>query len=870
MKTRRTTSLLWLSNLCISTLFLSGCGLFAIEVDTTAEAECLEDPTMGNGKDDDGDGVIDEGCGCSYDNQDQGVCLLGTIDQDIQLCRRPLDHYPVEVIICDGLDNDCDGLADERCKCEVNEINAGVCALGRIMLDGMCAPPEFYETDEVLCDGYDNDCDNQTDEGCTVCDFQGILEGVCPYGRPDPTSGLCLPPLNFALDEQECGADPLAGDNVDNDCDGFVDEGCACPFNGSVRGVCSLGKRSAPSNCLAPDNYEENETLCDGLDNDCDGEIDEQCSRVVRPNCVDDGEEVCDGVDNNCDGLIDEGCACNYARNAQGVCANGVISDRSGMCRAPENFEPIELSCDGLDNDCNGQIDERCEESYTTVSSGDDHTCGILESGLVKCWGRSSWNLNSPPDDTTFQKLDSGRFHTCGLTTDNKISCWGGGSNGQAAGSPQDSIDFAAGSYHTCAIQSNNSIICWGSDLHGQSSPPGASFVQIAAGEYHTCGINQAGLATCWGLNDDGQATPSTDSQLTHISAGTYHTCGLLTDGTVECWGRNTSGQSTPPAGVLFQSIDAGDEQTCGLTSDGTTQCWGALPTNIPDENFQMLSVGLNHTCGVNDEQHVRCWGNNTFRQLSEDPNNYKATSTSTTNTCAIQSSNLALCWGDDSTGINSSPNVTINTISVGPTFACGIRTSNSKLVCWGDAAPDWPKDDTFKDISVGANFACGITTADTTVCWGDSSDNKLSPPEDKLTEIHLSDEFACGLTDNKYVECWGKDLGVGNLDAPSGVAMAQLAVGPSNVCALSAATGVATCWGEEAYAIHRTTRTSYTKIGVGQQHACAITERGEIECWGRPDDVGLLSPPDTARFTEISVGAHNAALSREDKVFSW
>ena len=90
----------------------------------------------------------------------------------------------------------------------------------------------------------------------------------------------------------ECSGDEVCGDNADNDCDGEIDEDCPA----SCRCIpefedCGGG---CPTECVP------RAEQCDGADNDCDEEIDEGC-------CVPE-EEVCDGIDNDCDGRADEGC----------------------------------------------------------------------------------------------------------------------------------------------------------------------------------------------------------------------------------------------------------------------------------------------------------------------------------------------------------------------------------------------------------------------------------------------------------------------------------------------------------------------------------------------------------------------------------
>ena len=169
---------------------------------------------------------------------------------------------------CDALDNDCDGAVDEEIMCECSEDTScyggppetrgiGLCQDGaRTCADddawGEC--DGWVEPTVELCDGEDNDCDGESDEGL-----------LNPCGS--------------------CGNLPLETcDGADNDCDGEIDEGLinAC-------GVCG----AVPIE------------ICDGNDNDCDGVIDEG-RRNSCGFCGTLPEEICDLVDNDCDGTVDE------------------------------------------------------------------------------------------------------------------------------------------------------------------------------------------------------------------------------------------------------------------------------------------------------------------------------------------------------------------------------------------------------------------------------------------------------------------------------------------------------------------------------------------------------------------------------------
>lgn len=300
------------------------------------------------------------------------------------------------------------------------------------------------------------------------------------------------------------------------------------------------------------------------------------------------------------------------------------------------------------------------------VAAGGEFTCGVLESGGVRCWGRN----------------DVGQ-----LGNENEVISATPGSRTQlAVRSITNAIAVTAGGAHACALLNTGGVRCWGRNTNGQlgDGTTTTSFVPttiasfgtltsqasaVSAGDQHTCAIVQNPVSLsppsvrCWGSNAYGQlgrgttggdfstpaVVPGTSGAIA-VAAGGRHSCAVLATRAVVCWGFNGTGQlgdgtttqrnaATPISSInTAWVVTAGSAHTCAGLQGGGFRCWGdnglgrlgngglvasSTPTTVlmpPTlSTREQVAAGADFTCGIAasaPDPDVYCWGGNTAGQL--------------------------------------------------------------------------------------------------------------------------------------------------------------------------------------------------------------------------------------------------------------
>ncbi len=454
-----------------------------------------------NGTDDDCDGAVDEddarGASAWYlDADEDGYGNPSTA----QLSCDPLPGYvandddcndadagvrPGVDERCNGVDDDCDGERDEDALDMLTwfrdedgdgwgvEITRLACdaAEGWAPVAGDCddAQATIAPDADERCDGVDNDCDGITDEDDAIdalawyrdADADGWGAGAARWacaaaGGEVDRDGDC--------DDGRAEVNPHAlerCDGVDEDCDGRIDEqaldarvwyrdgdgdGWGDAARSQVACEQPVGTSAAAGDCddQAPTAHPGGVELCDGLDNDCDGGVDiaavdiltwyrdadadgwgtpsdttQACEApsgyVAMPGDCDDsmpsgppGDEYCDGYDNDCDGVVDEPESLDaswWYRDRDGD-GSGDLETTALACYQPyeyvldsgdcDDLDPARFHgnteiCDGVDNDCDEEIDEDAVGRVSWYEDGDRDGYGDPASASLACDAPEGW-----------------------------------------------------------------------------------------------------------------------------------------------------------------------------------------------------------------------------------------------------------------------------------------------------------------------------------------------------------------------------------------------------------------------------------------------------------------------------------------------
>ncbi len=373
---------------------------------TTCQGDCNDaDPNVHPG--------APELCNGVDDNCDYFVPLneRDTDGDGVRLCDSPPDCndydagvYPGNVEVCgDNKDNDCNGLVDEAgCTCpdaDGDGYTAAVCGGA----DCNDADPAVHPGATESCtDGVDNDCDGLIDRadpdavGCPNCtdadgDGYAVEGGACGAVDCDDTDPRVHP--NAA---EDC-------DGKDSDCDGVLPPAEA-DADGDGYPLCA-GDCDDTDAAVHPGAVE----LCNGRDDDCDyvipgneRDLDGDGVALCQGDCNDNDptafpgnvEACADGVDNDCDGAVDEaGCVCPD-RDRDGytdaACGGGDCDDTN-----PAVHPTVAEACnDGIDNDCNGatdcadaacSADAQCQACAAADQDGDGYSTAGGVCGPVDC-----------------------------------------------------------------------------------------------------------------------------------------------------------------------------------------------------------------------------------------------------------------------------------------------------------------------------------------------------------------------------------------------------------------------------------------------------------------------------------------------------
>jgi alpha-tubulin suppressor-like RCC1 family protein len=331
--------------------------------------------------------------------------------------------------------------------------------------------------------------------------------------------------------------------------------------------------------------------------------------------------ELALGLQHTC-ALLDNGSVKCWGRNQEGQLGIGNTVNRGD--------DPGEMAALPAVNLGTGR-------TATAITAGQYHSCALLDDGSVKCWGQNTYgqlglgDTDSRGDgpnemggnlpavdlgdllgiDYQASAISAGLYHTCALVTTVGLKCWGRNDLGQLGledvnnrgdvasemGNDLPAVDLgllavpttvSAGRFHTCAVLLDGAVKCWGFNSSGELGLEGTATQGDSANE----------------MGDDLDEVDLGGGNSAAAISASFHTCVLLDDGAVKCWGHNAHGELG--LGNLNNQGDGANEM--GNQLDEVDLGTGRTAT--------VVTTGLHHSCALLDDGSLRCWGENDAGRL--------------------------------------------------------------------------------------------------------------------------------------------------------------------------------------------------------------------------------------------------------------
>ncbi|MEE2811940.1 MAG: hypothetical protein VX320_01855, partial [Candidatus Thermoplasmatota archaeon] len=619
------------------------------------------------------------------------------------------------------------------------------------------------------------------------------------------------------------------------------------------------------------------------------------------------------------------------------------------------------------------EIDLPSYISPVSLSAHANTACILNSDGAVYCWGiggngqlgdGTSENRNElvqvllPSNDPAIA-VETGGSHSCALLQSGAMKCWGYNQQGQLGiktntpgqiefpitvqDLPLEPILITLGSYHTCAVLKNHQMKCWGQGSSGQLGY-GSTAGWTAQQPDHRDVV----------YSNSGQNVPLS------ISTGTYSSCMITNQGRVDCWGANSNG--------MWGHGSTGSAQnpyTSPLPMIGATTQSLRFGEGVPHMKSPILN-GMNVSVSIQPTLPNGFWLDNATGSITYDGQAIPGT---TSHTMTFASGDDSITLDIEIGATNFSPySGRIDSFLGGITFSSdssisSIRTLSSshdhtcislewgEMKCWGDET-DYklgshvstndgllPRilgyggyssyDFDAKSIHAAEEHTCAITIDEGIKCWGQEEfgrlgdqgqtsrtsglniDDVVFPTYRTVVSMDTRYQHNCAITDDGGVWCWGRNdhgqLGISNkndysypqeISLPEGRYATEISTGNEFSCAILDNASIA-CWGLNIQGqLGDGTNTNYTNpnyvaltsgtqvetMSSGASHSCAIIANGSVLCWGRNNvgqlGIGTLTDVNVPTWAELPTGrsavmidagtSHTCAVLDNGELYCW